>query len=147
MNNRDLIKKFKEFGVYKNNAIDFEQGMDFHKNVLNKTQVFYKNYSFISFKFIEVENVSTCYIYYMFADNKDDFRNVFYILLNYCIGNSVKFIYYSEKEKGSFYVNFLKKFKFNVEKTEPKKYKYKYKCNKCGTVGDTCNCKTVNCYI
>lgn len=146
MENQTKMEKFLSF---KDRAIDFEEGKGFCKNISydKKINIFYNKRSFILFKIIKVEDINTCYIYYMYGDDLESFKNCFYTMLNYCLGMNVKFIYYSEKEKvENFYVNFLQKLGFKKEKKN-KKYKYDFICKKCGKNKDECTCKTHNLYI
>lgn len=139
--------KYESFLRFKNRAIDNEQGENFHNNIPEKNvQFFYSGYSFCLFKIMKIEGVHVCYIYYMFADDKKSFKNCYYGMINYCLGNNVKFIYYSEKEKNHFYGDFLTDLGFNHNKTN-KRYLKDFKCKKCGGNKKTCTCKTNNFYI
>lgn len=142
-------KKKENFDKFKDKAIDFEEGENFHKNVYygKNVKVFYNKRSFILFRLIRVEDINTCYIYYMFGENFDSFKSCFYSVINFCLGTNVKFIYYSEKEKeGDFYVKFLENLGFKKE-NKIKKYKHNYLCKKCGGTSETCKCNTYNLYI
>lgn len=139
---------FEKFKQYKNKAIDFEEGTGFYKNITDKnTQFFFCGYSFVIFRIMKVEDVSTCYIYYMYAEDKNSFKSCYYAMINYCLGNKVKFIYYAEKEKRNpFSVNFLKSLGFKTE-TNKKIYPKDFVCKKCGKDRLSCECNTISCYI
>ena len=142
------LEDYKAFEKFKENAIDFENGKNFHLNIKTKgTQVFYNGYNFIAFKIMKVDDVWTAYIYYMFGQSLPEFKSCFYAFLNFCLGNKVKFIYYSEKQKGNnFYLKFLREFGFKTEFVD-KKYVYHFECAQCHTGSENCQCKTVAAFI
>ena len=47
------------------NLIDMENGKDFHRNIDLSGYVFYRGKSFISFKFVTVNDVQVCKISYI----------------------------------------------------------------------------------
>lgn len=140
-------KKYKSFLDFKNRAIDHEQGEGFHKNIPEKgLQFFYSKYSFCLFKLIKVEGINTCYVYYMFADDEESFKSCYYAMINYCLGNNVKFIFYSEKQKNTFYKDFMIDLGYNFDEIY-KIYAHDFICSKCKGNRLTCKCKTNNFYI
>lgn len=150
-NVKDNYKKYKNFLEYKNNAIDYENGVGFHQNINKNCSSFYRNYDFILFKIYNVDDINACYIHYIYSENEQDIRNCWLTLINFCIAKNVKFIYYSEKDKKKnlpYYKLFDEySFKKSVRK---KKYKYDFKnCPNCkkDSVDGMCECDTKVFYI
>ena len=138
---------FQSFLRFKDKAINKEQGEGFSRNIPEKNvQFFYCNKSFCAFKILRVENVNTCYIYYMYCDKEKDFKTAYYAMINYCLGNNVKFIYYSEKEKDDFYPEFLQNLGYNMDVVK-KRYPKDFICARCGRDHNGCICNTNNLYI
>lgn len=144
----DKKKTFLSFLKFKDKAIDSEEGENFHLNIPEKgVQFFHSGYSFCAFKIIRIEGINTCYIYYMFENDEASFKRCYYAMINYCLGNNVKFIFYSEKEKdNNFYSDFLSKAGFNKDGIK-RLYQKDFKCKKCKGNRITCTCKTNNFYI
>lgn len=141
-------KVFASFLKFKDKAIDSEEGENFHLNIPEKgVQFFHSGYSFVAFKIIKIEGVNTCYIYYMFCDDESSFKKCYYAMINYCLGNNIKFIFYSEKEKKKkFCYDFLKDLGYNSEDVK-RVYKKNFTCKKCRGDRNTCTCNTTNFYI
>jgi len=147
-NVEDKKKVFSSFLKFKDKAIDSEEGENFHLNIPEKNiQFFHNGYSFCAFKIMKIEGVNTCYVYYMYKDDEDSFKKCYYGMINYCLGNNVKFIFYSEKEKKTnFYFDFLSDLGYNSEKIQ-RRYAKNFKCKKCGGDNASCTCNTINYYI
>lgn len=123
------IQKKKE---YINQAIDFENGEGFHKNI-NQTSsfCFFSGNSFCVFKVVNVENVNCCYIKYIYGQDKKTLKSVFLGVLNYIINRNVKFIYYSRKMTDvEYYSKFFESFGF-TRQIQENKFKYDFDCKEC----------------
>ena len=97
--------------------IDKEHGINYHRNVdLANSYTVYRNSSFISFKFVEINGINTVEISYIYITDKTSLVKLITWCINFWSGNAVKYIYYKEHVKKSNVVEkFLKPLGFKVE--------------------------------
>ena len=82
--------------------IDKEHGINYHRNVdLANSYTVYRNSSFISFKFVEINGINTVEISYIYITDKTSLVKLITWCINFWSGNAVKYIYYKEHVKKS----------------------------------------------
>lgn len=106
--------------------INDENGINYHKNVNLNGYTVYRQSSFISFHFVEINNIQTVIIDYIYVTNKNSFIKLFSWCINFFAGNNVKFIYLKEHKRASNVVKkYLSEAGFTVaegKNTKPWKY-------------------------
>ena len=95
----------KKFELQK--LINEEHGNKFHKNINLSGYVIYRKDSFIVFHFVEVNNINTVVIDYIYITNKKDLLKLLSFCINFWSGNTCKFVYYKEHRRES---NIVKKY-------------------------------------
>ena len=117
----------KKFELQK--LINDENGINFHKNIDLSGYTFYKGKSFISFKLVEVNNVQTAVIKYIYLINKNDLIKLLSFCINFWAGNNVKFIYFLEHAREANYCQkYLKTIGFTlIEEERSNAWKHEYK--------------------
>lgn len=108
--------------------IDLENGPGFHRNVDLSGYIFYKGKSFIAFKLVDINGVSTCKISYIYLVNKNDLVKLLSFCINFWAGNNVKFIYLLEHcREANYCKKYLSTIGFNViEENRKGVYKKSY---------------------
>ena len=86
MNKKDELRKL----------IDDENGPKFSKNIDLDGWIFYRRDSFISFKIVNVNDVNTVVIQYIYIVNKNDLIKLLSQCINFWTSNDAKFIYFLE---------------------------------------------------
>lgn len=87
--------------------INDEHGINYHKNINLSGYTVYRQSSFITFHFVEINNVNTVVVDYVYVTNKTSFIKLFSWCINFFAGNNVKFIYLKEHKRQS---NVVKKY-------------------------------------
>lgn len=87
--------------------INSEHGINYHRNINLSGFTVYRQSSFISFHFVEVNGINTVVIDYVYVTNKTAFIKLFSWCINFFAGNNVKFIYLKEHKRQS---NVVKKY-------------------------------------
>lgn len=87
--------------------INSEHGINYHRNVNLSGFTVYRQSSFISFHFVEVNGINTVVLDYIYVTNKTAFIKLFSWCINFFAGNNVKFIYLKEHKRQS---NVVKKY-------------------------------------
>jgi len=88
------IGQYKKIELQK--LIDLEHGINYHRNVNLSGYTIYRDKSFISFRFVEINNINTVVIEYIYVTNKTSLIKLLSWCINFWTGNAVKFIYYKE---------------------------------------------------
>lgn len=124
--------------------IDSENGKGFSENIPLDGYNFFKNNSFISFKISKVEDVQVVIIRYIYSDNKKDLVNILAYCCNFWMGMQVKLIYYREKEKSSYAIDYLREIGFKVSSVDKYKWRNKFECIK----GESpCTCRVIESHV
>ena len=108
--------------------IDKEHVINYHRNVdLANSYTVYRNSSFISFKFVEINGINTVEISYIYITDKTSLVKLITWCINFWSGNAVKYIYYKEHVKKSNVVEkFLKPLGFKVEYRDYNGWKHEW---------------------
>ena len=108
--------------------INSEHGINYHRNVNLSGWVFEKGDSFISFRIMDVNDISICVIEYIFITNPDDLLQLFARCIDFWRGNNVRYIYYrAHRCNQNVAETILPTLGFNVTNIKNfKKWKYKW---------------------
>lgn len=109
--------------------IDDENGPKFSRNIDLDGWIFYRRDSFISFKIVNVNNINTVVIQYIYIVNKNDLIKLLSQCINFWTSNDAKFIYFLEHARDANYCKkYLSLLDFNiVEENRPGVWKHDYK--------------------
>jgi hypothetical protein len=110
------------------NRIDAEHGEGYSKNInLNGYTVCYGD-AFISFHFIEMDNVNSVFIDYMYVTKKSEFIKLWSFCTNFWTGNKVQFIYYSgHRRVANFDEKYLTAIDFHFDRINKSNWKSPWK--------------------
>ena len=101
--------------------MDGENGPGFERNIDLSGYTFYRGGSFITFKLVEVNNIQTVVIKYIYIVNKKDLLKLISFCINFWAGNNVKYIYFLEHaRKENYCKEYLKELGFNFLEEERK---------------------------
>lgn len=108
--------------------IDGEHGINFCKNVNLNGYTVYSDASFISFRFLQVNNKNIVYIDYIYVTNKKKLLDLFAWCINFWSGMNAEVIYLSEHMRKANYIQkYLPLLGFNIIESERKKpWKYEW---------------------
>ena len=108
--------------------IDSEHGVDFQKNVNLNGYTVYRGSSFMTFRFININNKNIVYIDYIYVTNKTNLLKLFAWCINFWSGMKTEAIYFSEHMRKANYIQkYLPLLGFNIIESERKKpWKHKW---------------------
>lgn len=106
--------------------INDENGINYHKNVKLNGYVIYRGNSFMAFRLMEVNNMPTVVIDYIYVTSKTDFVQLISWCVNFWTGNAVKYVYYKEHRRKSNVVKTLKALGFQVNNIKYNNWKHEW---------------------
>ena len=74
--------------------INGEHGINYHRNINLSGWTFQKGDSFLSFRIMDVNDVSVCVIEYIYITCKEDLLQLFARSIDFWRGNNVRYVYY-----------------------------------------------------